>query len=118
VPNFCARPGAPPDPRLAELRRMGMQHYWVEVAEAVGVDAFLAMWRIIDRQKSLQLDPAGSGSLVHLRSYDSYLRFQRNRWIECLAEAGVPTKEIRRRVAEQIGENLTERHIYRLRKRG
>ncbi|MGE0358617.1 MAG: hypothetical protein AB7P08_17075 [Burkholderiales bacterium] len=96
---------------------MGLQAYWIEVAETIGVDAFLAMWRILDREPSVWLEPAGSGSLIPLRRYDSYRRFLRNRYIECLHEGGLSIEEIRARVAEQIGDSLTERHIYRLRKR-
>lgn len=116
--NFGAAVARPrvPDPRADELRRMGLQPYWLEVVDAIGVDAFLAMWRILDRQPSLWLEPSGSGCLVPLRRYDSYRRFLRNRYIEGLHEEGCSVEEIRRRVADQIGDQLTERHIYRLRK--
>lgn len=95
---------------------MGLQSYWLEVVDEIGVDAFLALWRILDRQQSLWLEPSGSGCLVPLRRYDSYRRFLRNRWIESLHAAGCSVDEIRRRVADQIGDQLTERHIYRLRR--
>lgn len=37
-----------PDPRLNEMREMGLQSVWIEVAEAIGVDAFLKMWWELD----------------------------------------------------------------------
>lgn len=114
--NFGGPRARAADPRADELRKMGLQHYWIEVVDAIGVDAFLAMWQILDRQSALWLDPSGSGCLIPLRRFDAYRRFLRNRYIEALHDAGLSVEEIRRRVVAQIGDNLTERHIYRLRK--
>lgn len=112
--NFARRR----DPRLDELARMGLQRHWLDVAAAIGVDAFLVTWRILDAEQSLWMDPAGSGLRIRLRRYESFLRFQRNRHIEALHALGLSAEEIRARVAESIGENLSERHIDRLRKQG
>lgn len=106
------------DPRLDELARMGLQRHWLNVAEAIGVDAFLVMWRTLDAEPSLWMDPAGSGMRIRLRRYESFLRYQRNRHIEALYNLGLTTEQIRARVAENIGEVLSERHIDRLCKEG
>ena len=106
------------DPRLDELVRMGLQHHWLNVAEAIGVDAFLVMWRTLDAEDGLQRDPPGAGLLLRLRRYESYQRFQRNRFIESLHADGLSSEQIRQRVASTIGEELSERHIDRLRKQG
>lgn len=106
------------DPRLDELARMGLQRHWLNVAEAIGVDAFLVMWRVLDAEQSLWRDPPGAGLLIRLRRYESYLRFQRNRYIEALHANGLTSEQIRGSVASNIGENLSERHIDRLCKEG
>lgn len=106
------------DPRLDELERMGLQRHWLNVAEAIGVDAFLVMWRTLDAEPSLWMDPPGSGMRIRLRRYESFLRYQRNRHIEALYALGLTSEEIRARIAENIGEILSERHIDRLCKQG
>jgi len=111
---FKFRPGDAPkkrDPRLDELIAMGMPRTWLQVAEAIGVDAFLQMWRILDADESLHEDNMVQ---AHLRPYRSYLRFQRNRYIETLAALRVPTSTIRDMLKRQLGEEISERHIFNL----
>lgn len=106
------------DPRLDELARMGLQRHWLNVAAAIGVDAFLVMWRVLDADQGLWRDPPGTGLLIFMRRYDSFLRYQRNRYIEGLAASGLSSEQIRKIVATNIGENISERHIDRLCKQG
>lgn len=90
---------------------MGLPRTWLQVAEAIGVDAFLAMWRILDADESLHEDNMVK---AHLRPYRSYLRFQRNRYIETLAALKVPCATIRDMLKRQLGEEISERHIFNL----
>lgn len=99
------------DPRLDELISMGLPRTWLQVAEAIGIDAFLAMWRILDADESLHEDNMVQ---AHLRPYRSYLRFQRNRYIETLASLRVPCATIREMLKRQLGEEISERHIFNL----
>lgn len=102
------------DPRLDDLQRMGLPGVWLEVAETIGVDAFLATWRIIDA------DPAcwhnDTILRVRLRPYRSYLRYQRNRFIESLVAQGMKPAEVQARIRQQLGEDISHRHITRLAK--
>lgn len=100
------------DPRLDELRRMGLQRVWINVAAAIGVDAFLAAWRVLDADPSTQHND--TSLRISLRVYRSYLRFQRNRYIEALAVEGVQPPEIRRRLERQLREQVSLRHISRI----
>lgn len=113
---FKFRPAADPkkrDPRLDELTSMGLPRTWLQVAEVIGVDAFLAMWRIIDADDSMRMD---KDNMIHamIRPYRSYLRFQRNRYIETLASLKVPCATIRDMLKRQLGEEISERHIFNL----
>lgn len=114
--NFSDRTEKKRDPRLNELHEMGLQRVWLEVAESIGVDAMLAMWRILSG------DPSSIGDdgriLVPIRSYSAYLRYQRNRYIETMTSMGLSPDEIRRRLREQTGEEITNRHILRIQRRG
>jgi len=97
------------DPRLDELRRMGLQRPWIEGAEAIGVDAILMLWRILDADPSSSCD--GTTLRVPLRSWKTYLRYQRNRLIEDLHRCHASPEEIQRRLLGQLGEKLSISHI-------
>lgn len=104
---------APPaDPRLDELRRMGLPRVWLRVAEAIGIDAFLTTWRILDADPSTWHNE--TILRIRLRPYRSYLRYQRNRYIEALTAQGLKPEEIQRRLQRQLGESVSHRHITRL----
>lgn len=100
------------DPRLEELRQMGLQRIWCDVAEVIGVDALLKMWRILDS------DPESIGDngrlILPLCRYSTFLRYQRNRYIETLADMGVKPREIQRILKSQLCEEISLRHISRL----
>lgn len=100
------------DPRLEELRQMGLQRIWCEVAEVIGVDALLKMWRILDS------DPESIGDngrlILPLCRYNTFLRYQRNRYIETLAEMGEKPRDIQRILKAQLCEEISLRHISRI----
>lgn len=118
-PDSCTilklRPDAPGrgDPRVDELRTMGLPRLWLDVAELIGVDNFLAMWRRLD-QDFLEAEPEDEQILVKLRPYRSYLRFQRNRYIETLVEAGHDVQSVCEAVEKMLGEKVSKRHISRI----
>ncbi|MBF8176956.1 hypothetical protein [Herminiimonas contaminans] len=98
---------------------MGMQQYWLDVAEFLGVDAFLGMWRVLDAHRDTMPDAGGRGASMSptLRPYSNYLKFQKNRFVENLARQGVPPSEIQKRVQTQLCEKISINHIYRLNKK-
>lgn len=105
------------DPRLGELASMGLPDYWLQVADYLGVDAFLGMWRILDANRnSIPVSKSsGANSMAPtLRTYSNYLRFQKNRFVETLAAQGIEPKEIQSRVATQLCETISIVHIRRL----
>lgn len=105
------------DPRLRELAAMGIAGYWMQVAEYIGVDAFLAMWRILDANRdNMPAAKCGGGSSLAptLRTYSSYLRFQKNRFVETLAAQGVAPIEIKKRVEHQLNDTISMGHLYRI----
>lgn len=100
------------DPRLEDLRSMGLQRAWVRAAEEVGVDAILTIWRILDADPQSSYD--GTTLRVPLRAWRTYLRYQRNRYIEQLRDMGCGPHEIQRRLNRQMGERVSIPHIKRI----
>lgn len=100
------------DPRIDELRRVGLQRVWVEVAEAIGVDNWMVAWRIIDANPAASLE--GNMLRVPLKNYRTWLRYQRNGYIRGLRARGLSTREIRALLAKQMGEAISEKHISRI----
>ncbi|MBU1652647.1 hypothetical protein KKA00_10530, partial [bacterium] len=116
--NFRARDAQKNrDPRLDELHQMGLQRAWLEVADIIGVDNFLAMWRLLDSAFQSSMEDYGR-TLVPIRAYRSYLKFQRNRYIHTLIKMGFKTHEILEKLRTQLGEEITVRQVDRIRKRG
>lgn len=110
----------PEDPRLADLRRIGLPRAWLMVAETVGVDAFLEVWRRLSSEDfggHIRRDTGGT-RMPELRSYDSYLRYQRNRYIDALAARGLSAADVRRAVARNLREPLDEKHVFKIMRRG
>ncbi len=103
------------DPRMDELREMGMQRFWLAAAERFGVDWLLEFWRMADAD--IEISQNGMVSMA-FRPYRSYLRYQRNRYIEELVGRGIGPDEIRALLIQQLGEKISKRHILRLVQKG
>ena len=99
----------PPDPRLDDLKRLGIHHTWQKVAATIGMDAFLTMWRILDTEEQFQ-HPKGNLS-INLRRYRSYVRFQRNEYIRSLAKEGFTKKEIANKLSSALCEKVQTCHM-------
>lgn len=107
------------DPRFAELRRLGLPAAWLIVAESVGVDAFLEVWRRLSSEEFSEYVRRDTGGtrMPTLRSFDSWLRYQRNRYVAALARRGFSSAEVRRAVQRNLRESLDEKHVSKLMKK-
>lgn len=103
------------DPRFDELARIGLPGAWLRVAERVGFDVWLDVWRMLSEDDRVRHD--GGARLPKLRCYTAYLRYQRNRYIEALAAKGVTPKEIQAALRRNLGEHLDIANIQRIAKR-
>ncbi|MFN2309672.1 MAG: hypothetical protein ABR553_08035 [Gammaproteobacteria bacterium] len=90
---------------------MGMHPRWLRIAEEIGIDAFLSMWRLLDENPP---NMPGSTVYVSMPRFTRFLRYQRNRFIEALVVAGVGSPEIKKRVAVELCEDVSVRHIDRI----
>src|SRR5688500_7812300 len=59
APPSCSTPEVPVgpagaagarDPRVEELRRMGIRPEWIKVADAIGFESFVAAWQVLAAQ--------------------------------------------------------------------
>jgi hypothetical protein len=57
---------------------------------------------------------SGSGIALRLQRLSAYKRYQRNRFIEAMASMGMSQPEISRSVRRDLGEKVSDRHIWRL----
>jgi hypothetical protein len=103
------------DPRLDELREIGLSASLQRYARAVGFDAFMTLWQIIEndqRNRSRE-----RGLVIQIPRLKTYQRFQRNRFIEALSSEGVNNSKIHLLIKEQFGEAISKRHIDRISKK-
>lgn len=105
------------DPReaalLSELDAMGLSRVMLQIAQTIGFDNFMAMWEILDGSYEAMADN-DSGIYIRLQRLSAYKRFQRNRFIEAMAAMGMSQPEISRSVTRDLGEKVSDRHIWRL----
>ena len=103
------------DPRLLQLREIGLNATMQKIAAEIGVDNFLRMWSILDADEALRSD---SGALVvRLRSFKAWQRNERIRFVKALAHDGQCDKSIQKRVANQFDEDLHPTYISRLKRK-
>lgn len=107
--------------KIRELSEMGLPAIWIRIAEAVGYDNFLTIWRILDTAAELrEIRRSENESMieVQLRRYSSFQRFQRNRWVEEMARNHFPPAVIQKLVKDRLGEKLDRSHIRKIARRG
>lgn len=98
---------------LDELDAMGVSRVMLQVARTIGFDNFMAMWRILDAAHETWTDNE-SGLQLRMQRLAAYKRYQRNRFIEAMAAMGMSQPEISRSVFRELGEKVSDRHIWRL----
>jgi hypothetical protein len=100
------------DPRLRELAEIGLSATWLGLAQLLGYDQFVAVWRQLSADPALRNDD--DQIELRLRPFRSYERYQRNRYIDTLVASGLRPSEIHAMVRSELGEDLSYRHIKRL----
>jgi hypothetical protein len=85
----------------------------LQVAHAIGFDNFMAMWAILDGSYEAIADN-DSGIYIRLQRMSAYKRYQRNRFIEAMVTMGSSHTEISQSVKRDLGEEVSDRHIWRL----
>ena len=85
------------------------------VAERVGFDAWLDIWRMLSNDESVRHD--GGARLPKLRCYSAYSRYQRNRYIMAMAEQGMTPTVIQEALRKNLCEHLDVTNIQRIAKR-
>jgi len=108
TPEFRSRV----DPRLEDLRVIGLQPYWRRIAEIIGFDAWEQVWRLLEAEPGIRRDDGVM--YIPLRSHRSYQRYQRNLFIRSLYAAGRSIREIRDEVCRVTGEKLSMGHLSRI----
>lgn len=97
---------------MCELAEIGLSATWLSVAQLLGYDQFVAMWRLLSSDPGLRNDD--DQIELRLRPFRAFERYQRNRYIATLVQAGIKPCEIHALVRADLGETLSYRHIKRL----
>ncbi|MFZ4285586.1 hypothetical protein [Variovorax sp. HJSM1_2] len=92
---------------------MGLSRVVLAVAEELGFEAFMRVWRVLDSAPEL-LSDNGYTLIVRMPRLRAYQRFQRNRLVETMAAMGYSQREVQKKVSEQLGEKISDRHTRRL----
>ncbi len=76
----------------------------------------MTMWKIFDADPSLR-DQGPSAMRIIMKPYGAWERYQRNRYVEHLFDAGLDDAEVGRRLDKQLRDPLKESMIRHLRNR-
>lgn len=98
------------DPRIEELRRIGIGRVWLRVAITIGFEAFMSCWQVLASDDAVLDDR----SRVLVPSPTRYTRYQRNILIKQLDEQGKAPREIVAEIKRLLGEQINENHVQRL----
>lgn len=90
---------------MAELAAIGLSAVWLETAERLGYDRFMALWRHLSADRAVLTDDGQV--LLQLRDFSWYERLQRDLYIRRLASAGMTPTEILQQLREQLGDMAT-----------
>ncbi len=96
------------DPRLDELRRIGLPRVWMAVALQIGFDPFMRLWQVLMREGHVD-----DRNRVVVPNYSRYLRFQRNELIRELDDDGWDAAQIQKHVLQVTGQDLDITHVRR-----
>ena len=99
------------DPRLRELQEIGLREHWIEVAQEIGYDAFLAMWRLLSKRESLRDD--SNQIALTLRPFASFERYQMNRYVETLIASGLSAVQIHSDIRQNLQWPMTITQVRR-----
>ena len=112
--EVCLLENAPAS--LSELAAMGVSRTWCNVASAIGTEAFLEVWQILDQSHDQGAELNGS-IRVTVPRYERFLRYQRNRVIRSLVNQGKSPVVIQQYLQAEMGIKISLRTVQRVARR-
>lgn len=103
------------DPRLQQLREIGLNHIWLRVAKEIGYDNFVKMWRILDEYDEIKKEHGAIST--NIRAYRAQQRYQRDRFFILAKHHSGKVKSARQKTQKQMCETVGISHISRVEKR-
>lgn len=97
---------------MRELSEIGLASHWLAIAEIVGYEPFLALWRRLSSDPALRDDD--NQIELRLRPFRAFERYQRNRYIETLVATGLQHRQVHEMLVRDLGERLSYRQVKRL----
>ncbi len=101
--------GAIQDERILELRKIGISNWLILLAEEIGYDNMLIVWRRL----SYEAGKYGEHR-IRIQRWTSFMRYQRNQLIFSLNDEGKTAKQIRKYLLSGLGESPAIIHIDRI----
>lgn len=92
------------------LRSIGLSPVWVEVAEKIGMEAFLQMWETLSKCEQCKDEK----NYIYIPQFSTWKRYLRNRFIRELVEQKFSPLDIQSQVKETFDERLSVVHIRRI----
>lgn len=111
-----SRAAANDDPRMEDLRAIGLSRRWLQVAEITGFDMFMEIWKTLDADNITCHPSERMPEKMVVPYFTRYMVYQRNQYIRSLASQGQKPGQIRKILISELCERLSVRHITRIMK--
>jgi hypothetical protein len=99
---------------IEDLRTIGIDGKWLEIARAVGVEKFIEIWAILDRENINQPKAMRDRMRVHVPAFSRCLKFVRNQIIDQATAKGHNANEIHNLLSSLDIEPVTVASVERL----
>ncbi len=96
---------------LIVLKDAGLSDFWIEIAEDMGQEKFLSMWKKLSENST-----PGVSIQVRLPKFERYERYRRDRYIRYLYERGMSKLKIMAQLQYEHGKAPGLRQIHRIAK--
>lgn len=93
------------DPRMAELRLLKLPESWITIAEKIGIDNFLLVWKLLDEESEEHK--------TYIPAFSKYIKLQRDLTIKQLSREGHNVVEIKDILKKKMNINIERSQIYR-----
>ena len=113
-PDICTQTEVPlSDPRMRELKQMALPSVWMSIAELVGFESFISLWKILD--ENFKPKYHRNCIRVDMPGFSRFERYQRNGYIRrVFTETGLKAKHLRNVIKNDMGVELSVRQIDRI----
>ena len=101
---------------ISDLKKIGLSGKWIEIAERIGVENWIKVWEILDRE-NIDVNPESRHrQRLWVPSYSKLIKHLRNEFIRRQLDAGHSIESIYKKLKRMKLETNSKSVIYQVRR--